>query len=170
MSEDKTVYGTNSSVIKQQPLYNDSSLKIAIDPGNTDSAFILFSDKTIIDKGKVENTFLKKIIWDHSPDFAVIEMIASYGMAVGKSVFETCLFIGQLQQLIGMDKHQLVYRKDIKMHLCGSMRAKDANIRQALIDRYGSPGTKKEQGGTYGISKDVWSALAVMTYYIDTNK
>ena len=28
----------------------------------------------------------------------------------------------------------LVYRRDVKLHLCGQARAKDANVRQALID------------------------------------
>jgi hypothetical protein len=41
------------------------------------------------------------------------------------------------------------------------MKAKDANIRQALIDKIGPQGTKKDPGPTYGISKDVWSALAI---------
>jgi hypothetical protein len=36
-----------------------------------------------------------------------------------------------------------IYRKDEKMNICHSMRAKDSNIRQALIDRFGVVGTKK---------------------------
>jgi hypothetical protein len=40
-------------------------------------------------------------------------------------------------------------------------RAKDQNIRQALIDRLGPPGTKKNPGPTYGVTSHMWSALAV---------
>jgi len=54
-----------------------------------------------------------------------------------------------------------VYRKEVKIYLCGSMKAKDPNIRQALIDRLGDPGTKKNPGPTYGVKSHAWSALAV---------
>ncbi|MGH7470493.1 MAG: hypothetical protein ACRENP_21315 [Longimicrobiales bacterium] len=47
------------------------------------------------------------------------------------------------------------------MHLCKNPKAKDQNIRQALIDLLGAPGTKKNPGPTYGISGDAWSALAI---------
>lgn len=75
----------------------------------------------------------------------VIEMIASYGMPVGESVFQTCVWIGRFVQIA--DFYQIpvryVYRKDEKMNICHSMKAKDSNIRQALIDRFGPVGTKK---------------------------
>lgn len=72
-------------------------------------------------------------------------MIASYGMPVGKEVFETCLWIGRFTELAilqGIDV-EYIYRKEEKMNLCQSMKAKDSNIRQALIDRFGVVGTKK---------------------------
>jgi len=59
----------------------------------------------------------------------------------------------------------------VKLHLCGSARAKDTNIRQALIDRYGGSaaiGKKAAPGPLYGVSKDVWSALAVAVTAADT--
>jgi hypothetical protein len=90
-------------------------------------------------------------------------MIASYGMPVGASTFETCLWIGRFIELARTES-RLVYRKDIKMHLCGSMRAKDGNVRQALIDLIGEQGTKKDKGPTYGISSHSWAALAVAVY------
>lgn len=72
----------------------------------------------------------------------VIEMIASYGMPVGKEVFETCVWIGKFAQASGL-KENYIYRKDEKINLCHSMKAKDSNIRQALIDRFGPVGTKR---------------------------
>ncbi len=78
-------------------------------------------------------------------DKVVIEMVASYGMPVGKEVFETCVAIGQFKQkAIEYDiPVEFIYRKDEKMNICHSMKAKDSNIRQALIDRFGVVGTKK---------------------------
>ena len=75
----------------------------------------------------------------------VIEMIASYGMAVGKEVFDTCVWIGRFKQIANSLEIDVeyIYRKEEKMNLCHSMRAKDSNIRQALIDRFGVVGTKK---------------------------
>jgi len=54
-----------------------------------------------------------------------------------------------------------IYRKDEKMDLCGTMKANDANISQALRDRFGEKGTKKNPGWFFGFYKDVWQAYAV---------
>jgi hypothetical protein len=145
---------------------------LSIDPGNRESAFAKWDGVTVQKFAKTENKTLKNSLpfLAGENSVVVIEMIASYGMPVGKDVFETCLFIGQLQQLC---EHldipcELVYRKDVKMHLCNSMRAKDGNIRQALIDRFGDKGTKKSPGIFYGVSADSWSAIAIAVYYFDT--
>lgn len=76
----------------------------------------------------------------------VIEMIASYGMPVGKEVFDTCVWIGRFaERMLRFQVNEVyyIYRKDEKMNICHSMKAKDSNIRQALIDRFGEVGTKK---------------------------
>jgi hypothetical protein len=93
-----------------------------------------------------------------------IEMIASYGMAVGADVFQTCVEIGRFVEVAG-EHVSLVFRRDVKMHLCGSARAKDANIRQALLDRLGPVGTKKAPGPLYGVKSHIWAALAVAVTY-----
>src|SRR5699024_5972970 len=103
----------------------------------------------------------------------VVEMIASDGMPVGREVFETCLWIGRFIQAAG--GAELVYRRDVKLHLCGSARAKDANIRQALIDRFGpgrekAIGIKAQPGPLYGFKRDMWAALAVAVTYADAQR
>jgi hypothetical protein len=81
-------------------------------------------------------------------------------------VFETCIWIGRFTELsrLAGGKLSRVFRRDIKLHLCNSPRAKDANVRQALIDRLGPQGTKKLPGPTYGVKSHEWAALAVAVY------
>ena len=99
-----------------------------------------------------------------------VEMIASYGMPVGKEVFETCLWIGRfVQAWHAPELVKLVYRKDVKMHICGTTKAKDGNVRQAIIDLYPASGggatpqigTKAQPGPLYGVSSHAWSAIGV---------
>lgn len=145
----------------------------AIDPGTTESGFVVFSDsqEPIIHAGVCANEHLLDMLRpdNFAADFLAIEMVASYGMPVGKEVFETVRWIGRFEQRWRDESKrcmqgghvQLVYRKDVKQHLCGTLKAKDANIRQALIDKLGPQGTKKAPGPTYGIKSHAWAALAV---------
>lgn len=138
---------------------------LAIDPGTEQSGWCELWDSAVAASGVMSNVEMLEALasgrFDHVPVVA-IEMIASYGMAVGKEVFETCVWIGRFQQAWHMpDSVRLVYRRDVKMHLCGTAKAKDANIRQALIDLLGPQGTKKEPGATYGVKSHAWAALGV---------
>jgi hypothetical protein len=141
---------------------------IGVDPGTDKSAFAEFDGKEVVSFGLWENEhLLSHPLWQK--DHVFVEMIASYGMAVGASVFETCVFIGRCLQVANAAGGGVtrVFRKDIKLHLCNSARAKDSNVRQALIDRIGPQGTKKNQGPTYGIKSHEWAALAVAAYGYD---
>lgn len=146
---------------------------LAIDPGNIESAYVIIDEEyKPIEFGKVANEELLEKVHMHnvleSIDHFAIEMVASYGMPVGAEVFETVFWIGRFWQETGNIKYkERIYRKDVKINLCNSMRAKDSNIRQALIDRFGVVGTKKNPGWFYGVSKDVWSAIAVSVTYYD---
>lgn len=148
---------------------------LAIDPGPENSAYVEWDPKEqkFHGKGIKSNLELLKNIETLSkcktPIYhLVIEMVACYGMPVGKEIFETVLWIGQFKHAWGNSPFSFAYRKDIKIHHCNSMKAKDSNIRQALIDRFGSPGVKKKPGKLYGVSRDIWSAVAIATFYGDT--
>jgi len=134
----------------------------AIDPGPEKSAFVQFDGK-IIDYGHVPNAEMRQLLIGREYDHVAIEMIASYGMAVGASVFNTCMWVGRFCE-IAREEPQLCYRKDIKLLLCGTMRSKDKDIRQALLKKLGGQGTKKQPGATYGITSHCWAALAVAVY------
>jgi hypothetical protein len=142
-------------------------LILAIDPGPVESAFVRWDGGSVLEKGKVPNAELLTSLYSKAGKATlVLEMVASYGMAVGVEVFETVFWIGRFYEAYSGPKCR-VKRLKIKLHHCQDSRAKDSNIRQALIDRLGAPGTKKNPGVTYGVSKDVWSALAIATYAHD---
>lgn len=147
---------------------------LAIDPGNIESAFVVLNKGLKpIEFGKVDNyRLLEELHMDRFQkieyvEHFVIEAVASYGMAVGKEVFDTCIWIGRFWERANFENKQYIYRKDEKMNLCHSMKANDSNIRQALIDRFGVVGTKANKGWFYGVSKDVWAAIAVGVTYSD---
>lgn len=141
---------------------------LAIDPGTNESAWVIWDGHVVAEHAIEKNTVvlerLRTATFDRCRSLA-IEMIASYGMAVGAEVFETCVWIGrfieQWEMGTGPRPWRKVYRREVKMELCGSARAKDPNIRRALLDRVGPQGNKKSPGPTYGISKDGWAALGV---------
>ena len=148
---------------------------LAIDPGNIESAYVLIDDHyRLIDFDKVENHELLEIIKDMDFNSVAIEMVASYGMAVGATVFETCVWIGRFTEFVKPCEAQYIYRKDVKMNICGQTRAKDSNIRQALIDRFArhdfknGKGTKANQDYFYGFKADIWQSYACGVTYLDS--
>lgn len=149
---------------------------LAIDPGPKFSAWIVMRDGALVRFDKMDNQTLIEQFGEFSAflndvDHLAIEMVESFGMAVGAEVFETVFWVGRFVEAAGIPFTR-VYRKEVKMHLCHSMRAKDGNIRQAIIDRYGGEsaiGRKKNPGPLYGVSGDVWSALAVALTWSDKN-
>lgn len=146
---------------------------IAIDPGQSESAYVIIHNNLIEQFGKVKNEEIYTVFVSSLADKLFIEMISSYGMPVGKEVFDTCVWIGRfyeyftLPNIFGKPEAKLIYRKDIKLHHCGTARAKDSNIIQALKDKYGDKGTKNNPGYFYGFSKDVWQAFALAAYVIE---
>jgi hypothetical protein len=147
---------------------------LSIDPGNEQSAYVLWDGKIIISHQKLNNSSLIEslVTCSLNADEMVIEQIASFGMPVGCEVFETVFWSGRFAQAFYAQLKPVarLKRMDVKMHLCHSSRAKDGNIRQALIDRLGPPGTKKAPGATYGIHADEWAALAVACTFSDKRK
>ena len=158
---------------------------LAIDPGNVQSGYVLVEHdgeeiRRVLEVGKIDNIDVFRVLRTSiSPDGVdvVIEMIAGMGMPVGQEVFDTCFWIGRFWEVAtlasGVRNLKKIFRREEKLNLCGSMNAKDANIRQALVDRYapGQPnygkGTKKNPGFFYGFSADMWAAMAVAVTYFD---
>jgi len=143
---------------------------LGIDPGNSHSAYALLDAMHVKAFGKVQNGALLRTLQPlaESKPICAVEMIASYGMPVGREVFDTCVFIGRVMErwyrLTNSDP-SLVTRHEVKMEICKNARARDSNIRAALMDLYGGASTavgkKATPGPLYGVSGDVWAAIAV---------
>lgn len=142
---------------------------LAIDPGPTQSAFVVMDDGAVVAHGLASNVEILSALPEVKAWLAtrlVLEMVASYGMPVGAEVFETCVWIGRYEQAFApYGAVEKLYRREVKLHLCNSMRATDANVRAAVLDKFGGKrravGTKHAKGPLYGVKKDIWQALAV---------
>ena len=160
---------------------------LAIDPGPVESGWCVIDSETRepLEFTKAPNhevlSLFRRgdVVLSDPPHRVVIEMIGHYGtgMPAGKDVFDTCVWIGRFQQhaLTGLGElPELVLRPTVKAHLCGTPKAKDANVTQALVDRFTpgaknfGKGTKAEPGFFYGFAKDVWQAFALAVYAADT--
>lgn len=157
---------------------------LAIDPGNEMSAWCAIHTKSRrpwrFEKEPNESLrqrllALKELRLGGTPtyDAVIIEMVASYGMPVGREVFDTCVWIGRFTELAAPLPVHYVYRMDEKIAICHDSKAKDSNIRQALIDRFAEfdlkngKGTKANPDFFYGFKADIWAAYAVGTTYLD---
>lgn len=158
---------------------------LAIDPGSVRSAWLVFDAELgrPVDHGILPNPELLERLRNNDSgltilvDRAVVEWMQPRGMPTSAEEFETLFWIGRFaeawEQRFDTPLHRLT-RLRVKQHLCGSNKANDSNIRAALIDRFGGVGGKQaaigrkhDAGPLYGISKDVWSALAVAVTHVD---
>ncbi len=149
---------------------------IGIDPGTTRTALVVLNDVGVPIAGRSAIHDNADIVYavryaidetdGESPDIA-IEQVQSYGMAVGAEVFETVRWAGRIEQAASDLECEitLLPRREIKQHLCGSITARDSNIRQAIIDRFGGQevaiGNVRRRGPLHGFRADLWAALAV---------
>lgn len=145
---------------------------LAIDPGTRESAWVLYDGARVIDHDIEENAELLerlRVIEMREIPAVVIEQIESFGMAVGREVFDTVFWTGRFFER-ARGKGERMPRRTVKLHLCGSVKAKDQNIRQALLDRFGgapAKGTSKVRGPLYGIRSHEWAALAIAVTWWD---
>jgi hypothetical protein len=153
---------------------------MGIDPGNFKSGVTIWSragkeNKYQIDYNNILiNEDVLKLIQNNEGliDVLACEWIQAMGMAVGKEVFETCLWAGRFVERASSCgiSCRCVPRGVIKLHHCGTPHAKDSNICQALRDKYGEKGTKKDPGFFYGVKDHIWQACAVAAYAAEGGK
>ncbi len=151
---------------------------IGLDPGNEESAVVVWDGERIdtMRYGPNKDILRSLRAWGMTGPHIVplvIEQVASYGMPVGETIFETVFWSGRFAEAYGMAMVHRMKRLEVKLHLCHDSRAKDGNIRQAILDRFGgrekAMGKKAAPGVLYGVSGDVWAALAIAITFHDKN-
>ena len=148
---------------------------LAIDPGSTDSAWVLYNGRKPIEFAKQPNADVRhRLRVEKIFTVLAIEYMHPRGMPMSQEEMDTQFWAGRFVEAFG-GPWKPVRRMDVKMTLCGHAKARDSNIRQAIIDRFPATGggktpqigTKKEPGPLYGVSKDVWSALAIAITFFE---
>lgn len=135
---------------------------LAIDPGTTQSGWVLFDGERVHDSGNDPNDDVLRRIATSDADTLAIERFEARGMPIGDDSIETVIWTGRfIQAWRSPAAVVLVKRSKVKIHLCGTARAKDPNVRQATIDVVGAPGLKRAPGPTFGVTSHAWQALAV---------
>lgn len=159
---------------------NCGPLLLGIDPGTTQSAYALYAvgAKAASLSKKADNLVILNDLKNLSfvADFMVMEQLKAYGHA-SDSLFFTAMWTGRfISAWLSGDKegerYTLLPRKTIVAQLCGTVRAKDKDVRMALVDYFTSIGakqgggkipvigTKKSPGTLFGYSQDRWAALS----------
>ena len=151
---------------------------LAVDPGSEASALVLYDPAARLVQLAVKepnDCALSRVReYAKTPDLSlVVERIACYGMPVGEEVLETVWWSGRFAEAWGRPSLR-IKRLAVKLALCHDSRAKDANIRQAVIDRFGGKavaiGLKKSPGPLYGIKADLWQALGLALTAVEAER
>jgi hypothetical protein len=145
----------------------------SVDPGPVQSGWLLCEAAPfrIVDMGITPNDDVRARCSKGGFDVLVIEHISMGGMIAGQETFDTCFEAGRFAEAARPRPFVLLKRIKVKLHLCGQARAKDSNIRQALVDRFGGSaaiGKKASKGPLYGVKAHIWAALAIAVTYADT--
>jgi hypothetical protein len=158
---------------------------LAVDPGSQESGFVEYDPDMhrILEHGTVDNEQLlvrcykRRTLNGHH--HMAIEMVDVFGMA-GRTVFETCVWIGRLIEAWGTAEYTKVTRHEVKMHLCNTKRSDDSMVRAALIERWGGESVaiggkgkgkdKTPRGPLHGIASHAWAALGVAVTWSDTKR
>lgn len=109
---------------------------LSIDPGSTESAFVVWDGEAIIAHGKKPNEEVLARVRLKQEGRLAIEMLHA-PMTAGKEIYMTCLWMGRFVEAWGEKPYALINRSSIRRHLLGKVTGNDSLIRQAVIDRFG---------------------------------
>lgn len=134
---------------------------LAIDPGTSESAYVIWDGAKVCEHGYLANAALKQRLTGNRYDVLAIERVFFYGRG-GCELTGTIEWIGRFDADCSAI---LIPASTIRSHICGTSKSGDPEVIAAISDRFGgrkqAQGTNKSPGPLYGITKHKWSALAV---------
>lgn len=158
---------------------------LAIDPGPVTSGVVILrrapsaTGGFVIDYATAElenpkvRLYVEACKKDGSVDGFAVESMMPYGARVGNETFDTLMFIGELKFLtrqLGREA-RLINRHGVKSHVCLTTKANDADLRDALLLKFGV--TKKDAGKKgsplHGVKSHAWAALALAVTFLETD-
>lgn len=150
---------------------------LSLDVGTMQSGFCIIDYDTYQPKlfGKINNSDLLDIVKKSDYDVLVYEEFQSYGTQMGVSTITSITWNGRFIQLAEDRQKEVVpiFRREVKMNLCNSVKANDSNVRHALISRFAKfdfkngKGTKQRPDWFYNFKADCWSAYGLACTYVD---
>ena len=140
---------------------------LAVDPGPTRSAFVVFEDGALDSFGLTDTDRVVALVREISPGECdvVIETIEPWGGSAGPAAIETMRIVGRLEEAAHRAPSVTLLRRSavIKaLGITGLPKGKaQAAVRLELIDRWGGGNPAKRSHPLHGIRDDLWSALAL---------
>jgi len=149
---------------------------IGIDPGPATSGWVEINTAgQVVAATEYANDDVCRKLFEYNPgDLIAIEDFTPYGKSLGQESMATIKWVGEFRQFCKHDGlHYIeIPRPEVKLHHCDCRTAKDSDVRDAMIHRYGpgkdcAIGLKKSPGPLYGIKTHLWPALAVALVALD---
>lgn len=142
---------------------------LGVDPGPEQSALVWWDPDAsrIVRAVDLVNDLAKdEIALARCP--VAIEKLVSYGQRLGDETFVTIFWTGRFFEV--RQDAVLIRRQDIKRAVTGATNVGDKEVREALIARFGPPGSKKKPGPLYGASGHRWAALAAAVAAVEISR
>lgn len=150
---------------------------LCIDPGTEQSGCVLLTPSGVVEsagmKSNAEIVMLLRSAKELTDaDVLVIEMMENFGKTLGTAALRTVWWSGRFSEA-WLDRKGILRempRREVKLALCGSMRAKDPNVRASLIDLYGGEIETKKGGRLSKVKSHAWQALALGVVHLGLHK
>ena len=138
-----------------------------VDPGTTKSGVAYFdteNNRVVWSSGDMPNAdvlgWIRRYRDQDDTDIALERIAAIYGGVVGGETVKTIQFCGRVIEAAQPKVIRCLSPQEIRQAICGTAKAKDPGVTQALLDKIGPKGTKKSPGPTFGVSSHAWRGLA----------
>jgi hypothetical protein len=154
---------------------------LAIDPGETESHFVIWDTTQVKKAWSGDNEDLLRILRDYTKDylypdlFIAVEGYNPRGQRLGHNALSTIEWYTRFFQCVRETSPRLpcsiVRRAEVWKHITGKgSGVGDSEIMHTLIDRFGDKPTKKRPNKVYGDIKlrgDQWQAFALAVTVAD---